>query len=135
MVCLCCRQKRLNPFEGLRKQQYKAAAKEADAAARPARPAAAHATESPASTDAGREPAQQAAGPVPPSTAEPAGMQPAAARPKEDNLRQAAATLVSRYLSSCVPRIKTLNMSCWTCTAAFVGHFDFTDLAVLLASS
>lgn len=113
-------------------QQYKAAAKEADAAARPARPAAAHATESPASTDAGREPAQQAAGPVPPSTT---GMQPAAARPKEDNLRQAAATLVSRYLSSCVPQKKTLNMSCWTCTAAFDGHFDFTDLAVLLASS
>ena len=79
--CACCRQKRLNPFEGLRMQQYKAAAKEADAAARPA---AAQAAETPvAAREGGREPAQQAAALVPPA----ADGQPAAPRSREDNLR------------------------------------------------
>ncbi len=97
----CCRQQRMNPFEGLRMQQYKAAAaaKEADATARPARPAAAHAADAPtAAREAKCEPAQPAAAPASQPTGDAGDAQPP--RPREDNLRQAAAAMLALLYQS-----------------------------------
>ncbi|EIE24212.1 hypothetical protein COCSUDRAFT_41487 [Coccomyxa subellipsoidea C-169] len=89
------KQQRMNPFEGLRMQQYKAAAaKEENATARPTRPAAAHAADAPTAVrEAKCEPAQPAAGPASQPTGDAGDAQPP--RPREDNLRQAAAATLA----------------------------------------